>query len=556
MESKNKMLMRRLAALRQERSSWMANWEELFKYFTPRGGHFPDGTVNTTNRGAKKHAHLYDNSPLYALNIATAGLMTGTASPARPWFLLRTPDDELNQSHRARVWLANAEQTLRDIMLQSNTYRSFRRGFEEVIVAGTEATHVTSDFNDVIRHYPITCGEYMIGMDAREEVSTLYRQFEMTVEQIVERFGLANVSKPVQDLYDKGDYSEWVSVVHGVEPRRDRDPLKFNNKNFKFGSYYMELNTNEDRLLSESGFRRFPFIVARWKLRGHDAYGESPCMEAIGDNKQLQQEQYRKGQAIDYQTQPPLQVPSSLRGALEKGPGGITFVDNVGGPGIKSAWDVPLNLNYLLTDIQDVRHRIDAALFVPLFLMFSSPQAGVQPPTAEEVAAKREEQLLMAGPILENLHNEKLEPAVRMAFFAALESGVIPPPPEELSGQVLHIKFVSTLAQAQRLVSLGSVDRIIGTIVNLAAIKPEAIDKLDADATIDYYSDVLGIDPDLIVGGDKVAIIRQERAKQQQQAAQMAAAPEAANTAKTLGDTNPQGLNAAVQALQSLGGNP
>ena len=66
-------------------------------------------------------------------------------------------------------------------------------------------------------------------------------------------------------------------------------------------------------------------------------------------------------------------------------------------------------------------------------------------------------------------------------------------------------------------------------------MKPEILDKFDADYWADYYSDVLGLDPRLIVPGKEVARIRQQRAEAQQQAQQLANAEQASAIAKNLG---------------------
>jgi hypothetical protein len=102
----------------------------------------------------------------------------------------------------------------------------------------------------------------------------------------------------------------------------------------------------------------------------------------------------------------------------------------------------------------------------------------------------------------------------------------------------INVEFVSMLAQAQRAVGTSAVDRLLGTVGMIAQMKPDVLDKIDADQIVDKYSDMLGVDPDLIVADDKVAIIRQDRAKQQQAMQQAAMQEHMANTAKTLGDTN------------------
>jgi hypothetical protein len=106
-----------------------------------------------------------------------------------------------------------------------------------------------------------------------------------------------------------------------------------------------------------------------------------------------------------------------------------------------------------------------------------------------------------------------------------------------MQGHEISIEYISMLAQAQKAVGIGSLDRIVGTVGQLAAVRPEVLDKLNADQIIDEYSNMLGIAPHLIVANEDVAIIRQDRAAQQAQAQQMAAIPEMANTAKTLSET-------------------
>jgi hypothetical protein len=42
-------------------------------------------------------------------------------------------------------------------------------------------------------------------------------------------------------------------------------------------------------------------------------------------------------------------------------------------------------------------------------------------------------------------------------------------------------------------------------------MKPEVADKFDADQWADSYADMLGVDPNLVVPGQQVALIRQQR---------------------------------------------
>ena len=68
------------------------------------------------------------------------------------------------------------------------------------------------------------------------------------------------------------------------------------------------------------------------------------------------------------------------------------------------------------------------------------------------------------------------------------------------------------------------------------------------------YSDMLGVDPELIVPGDKVALIRQDRAKQQQQLSKQEAMAQGAQTAKTMSGADTSGKNALTDVMGMFSG--
>lgn len=531
---RRKLYLQRWGALKSERSSWFEHWRELSEYLMPRNGRF---LITDRNRGNKRHNRIYDNTAIRAGRILAAGLMSGMTSPARPWFRLATPDPKLMTKQPVKEWCALVTQMMLDIFAHSNTYRALHGVYGQLGVFGTAGTLLLEDFDDVIRHYPLAIGEYAIATDDRNVVNTVYREFEMPVTQLVKRFGIDNVSDRVKSLYETGtNLDNWIPVVHLIEPRSDRDPKMKDAKNMPFASCYFEIGGNDDKFLSESGYKRFPGMAPRWDVESGDIYGNSPGMEALGDAKQLQHEQFRKGQGIDFQTLPPLQVPTGMKGSDVKGlPGGLTFVSQPGqGKAINTLWDVRLDLTGLTADIQDVRQRINASFYTDLFLMISqSEEQGGSPVTAREIAERHEEKLLMLGPVLERLHDELLGPKIDITFDRMLAAGIVPPPPQELVGQALNIEFVSMLAQAQRAVGTGAIDRLLGTVGSMAQMKPEVMDKIDSDKVVDAYADMLGVDPDLIVGDDQVAIIRDQRAQVQAKQAQQAQMAQAAQTAKT-----------------------
>jgi hypothetical protein len=520
----------RWGQLKSERASWVPHWTELSRHLQPRLGRF---FVNDRNRGEKRHNAIYDSSGTRALRILAAGMMAGMTSPARPWFRLTTADPQLALSENVRQWLSDVTKLMLDVYQRSNTYRAFQGIYEELGCFGTAASIVLPNFQRVQHHFPSTIGEYAIATDYEGTVNTFYREFQMQVGPIVGQFGLSNCTRTVQSLYARGSLDTWLTVYHAIEPRTDRDPKARDSKNMPFASWYFEAGANPDQYLSESGFKSFRVLAPRWHAVGGDIYGYSPGMEALGDIKQLQHEQLRKAQAIDYQTKPPIGLPVSAKGReVDLVPGGISYFDQATPTaGVRSMFDVRLDLSALLQDIGDVRGRINSAFYADLFLMLSQMPDNSNM-TATEVAERHEEKLTVLGPVLERLHDEMLDPLVHLTFSDLLEAGALPPPPPEMQGQPLHVEFVSMLAQAQRAIGTASMDRFVSNLGTVAQFKPEVLDKFNADAWADVYSDDLGVDPQLIVANSKVALVRQARAKQQQQAEAMQQAQTASVAAK------------------------
>ena len=535
----------RWEALKSERTSWMTHWQEISEVLTPRTGRF---LVSDNNKGDKRHRAILDNTGTRALRTLAGGMMAGMTSPARPWFRLTTLNPELDESYEVKDWLGRVTSLMQMVFAKSSIYQSLTMAYEELGAYGTAAVILYDDPDNVIHCMPLTIGEYAIATDGRGRVNTLYREFRMTVAQLVQEFGYASCSGATQQMFDKRQYDEWVTVVNAIEPRDMRDPEKIDNKNMPYRSVYFEDCAEDKKILRESGFRTFPCLCGRWGVSGGDIYGTSPGMEALGDLHQLQQEQLRKSQAIDYQSNPPVLVPADLKddeSAIV--PGGTVFVDSVSqAQMVRSAYDVPLRLDFLLQDIQDVRARINEAFYKDIFMMLT--EQGGDRMTATEVAERHEEKMLMLGPVLDRLNSEMLDPLITLVFERLQANGMLPPLPEELQGVELNVDFISILAQSQKAVTTNAIDRFVNSLNAVAGMKQEVLDKFNADRWADTYADSLGIDAQLIVPDKEVVKLREARAQAQAQQAQLEQAQQAASTMKDVAQAQidpmqPQDIN-------------
>ena len=521
------------------------HYRDLQEFLMPRRGRFLMSDRNKLPTFTK----VIDNTASMARRTLQSGMMAGITSPARPWFKLGVADKDLQEFPAVNKWLRDVRDLMSEIFASSNIYNSLHVMYGEEGVFGTGAMLTLSDFDNVIMGQTLTVGSYKIGVNDRGKVDMLYREIPLTVHQCVGRFGFDNVSQLVKDLYDRGAYSETVETYQMILPNPDRDPIKKDAKGKAFLSTYWERGSDSDKWLRMSGFDEFPAMIPRWEVLGGEPYGYGPGTIALGDTKQLQNEQKKKGQAISKMVSPPLLAPTSMRGeAITSLPGGVNYHDMVGNSaGIRSLYDVNFPVNYLTEDIREVQHRIDSAFYKDLFLMLATSDR--RQITAREIEERHEEKLLMLGPVLERLHDELLNPLIDRTFNLMARAGILPVPPEEMRDQDIKVEYISMMAQAQKAVGAATIERTIAFAGNLVAVFPEIRHKVDAMAAVDEYAEMNGAPPNIIIPTKDAKMAADEEAKNMQRMAMMQQAESGAQSAKLLSETDTGDGKNAIQRM-------
>ncbi len=509
---------RRCEELKRVRQPWEGTWRTLAEYIEPTRFR-----PELKDEGSMMRDKITDSTGTFALKTLQSGMHSGVTSPARPWFRLTTFDRDLKDYGPVKTYLAHVEQRMREVFQASNVYNAFHMGYGDLGQFGQSVGLLVEDDQRVIRMQQLIHGTFWLARDETGRATTLYRRFRWSVERIVRRFGLKNVSDRIRTHYDNAQYDHLYDIYHAVEPRMDRDPSKIDKRNKPFLSNYWE--DGGTGMLEESGFDENPIIAPPWELAADDHYALSPGQIVLGDIKMLQLEQTRKLEAIDKMVRPPMTGPASLKNnPASLLPGSITYVDDPTGKGYRPAMEVNVSLNELATDIRETRDRIRQGFYADLFLMLSNME-GIQPRNQFEIAERKEEKLLALGPVLENIYNGQLEPVIDRTFAILNRRRELPPPPAELQNEDLEIEYISILAQAQKAVATGAIERTVAFVGQLSAVKPDVLDKIDADEAVDQYADMLGAPPSIIVNDDRVAEIRQSRQQEIQAAksAEMAA---------------------------------
>lgn len=541
-------LQNRVAVMEKSRDLWWHTWRELSDFFLPR--RYPWLLTDKEHRSAQiRNRKILDSTSITALRTLSTGMMNGITSPARPWFRLRIAGfDEEELPHDAAVWLEEAARRMMQVMNESNFYNALGILYVEWPTFGTAAMGIYEDPDTVIRCRNYAVGEFAIDTDENNRVNRFSRKFQLTAEQAAGMFGIEALPETHQQNIKAGPprSAQPVTIYHLVEPNDPDDGLVARSAEYR--DLYWVAGHGEPELLSATPLREWRDIIPRWETYGTDRYGSSPCMDALPDVIQLQHLVKRRAQGLDKTVSPPMLVHHSLANrpkALDAG--GVTYVSaNDLSGGARPAFQIQIPFDEVRGEIQATQGRIQRVLFNDLFRMISELDT-VR--SATEIDARREEKLVLLGPVLQRFESEGLTPSIHRIFKICERQGVFPEPPPELEGAEINVQYVSIMSDAQRAVGTVSVERWLQLLGNVAQMAPQALDIPDWDELIREYADQIGVPKAMKRSREGVEAQRAQREQEQELAAAAEQGQQLASGAESLSRTEVGGGRNALQAL-------
>ena len=545
----------RLAVMKRDRSPHEPHWLELEEFLMPTRTRW---LSSDRTEGRRRNKSIMKGAAIRAHKVLGAGMNSGITNQAAVWFEPGLVDKELMERDDVRVWLHDVGDAIRRMLDRSNFYHEAPQMYLDASGFGTAVMFADQDPKTLLHCEVLPLGSYYLQSDKTGRATTLYRIFEMTVENMVEMFGLEACSFQVRELYREKKFDEGIEILHVIEPRKDRNPNSRLAKHMPFSSVWMETSNEETKLLRESGYEELPFFAWRWKKLEKDAYGtDCPGMESLGPNKQLQLGTKRQAQLVDKVGAPPVTAPATLRGKqVSLRPGAVNYVDAlVLGQKVEPIFKVdPQAIPATGLMNQDMTEDIRESFFVDLFLaMLGEDRSNV---TATEVSARREEKMLQLGVVIEGVFFDWLKELIDLCFKRLQRAGELPQPPTDLVGADIEFEMVSILARAQKLLGTVSTEKLLQFVAGLHGLYPEIKHKVNVEAVLESYAQDLGAAPDLLRSDEEYDAILEQMAQAQAQAEAQAQEAQQAETAKTLSDTDLDANSALRALIPAAGGSP
>lgn len=525
-------VLRRWDVLKSQRSHWEADWQDIVRLMVPGADDIL--SLGQQTLGYSRTSEIFDTTGITAPQMLAANMQGAVTNPAIQWFRLRFREEALNDTQAVNGWLQACDERMLAAYNASNFYQAAHTYYLNLGSFGTAAMFIGSRQSQLGTHLhfkTLATGSYCIAESADGIVDTLYRSVWLTPRQAVQLFGMDDVSQATRDavLENAAKADEPEEYLHCVEPRRDRDPGRLDNRNMPFTDIYLDIRSKE--IVKESGFEEFPFVVSRWETLSRTPWGFGPGHIALPDVRTLNKLRELHLQQLVLWVQPPLTViREGVIGNISLQPLTLNYVNSQ--DAIKPM-DLTGRPDLVQIDQVALKQSIRDIFYVDQLQGLPPPEASNM--TAFEVSQRIEQMQRLMGPAFTRLLSEMLDPLADRVFGLMLRARALPQVPREVmlaaqqnAGQI-DVEYEGPLARSQRGVDIRAIGDTIGMTTQLvgASQRLDLWDNYDLDGFARHVAQVNGVPKSLVI--DMMQVQRMRAARQQQQAQLQAAAETRAN---------------------------
>jgi hypothetical protein len=552
-------LLKRFAYLLGIQRIWATQWQEIADYVLPR----KNSIIVQRIAGTKRTQRLFHSTPLKCRDKLSRAINGALTPSTLRWFYLMMEDAELNKDQATAIWC----DAVGDLILGDLNRSNFASEWFEVctdfvtfanaLLFMEEAKAPARGQFGGFQFRAEAIGRYAWSEGADGRVNTIFRELFMSAGAIKEKW--PSVPDEIIDREAQTPEQE-RALIHCVVPNEDGSP--------GWRSVYCMQQTRYK--VDEGKYDDFPFLGIRPTVASGETYGRWITDDAMPDIRSLNKLREMKLRVLPLIVQPPLSQNGDVVGPARLTPLGLTTVrsgtsrsEAVGPllpPGSLDLRGAEMSEQELETNIRQMYH--DDELQLP-----NGPQM-----TAEEVRARRDQMLMILGPVVYGrIEREGLHPLIDWCFEKRRKAKALPPMPPALQNALargnvrLAVRYDGPIARAQRASDVTAITQwmqVAQAIATVEATAAPVLDSMDMDEAIRVTGRKLGVPPSLVRDEAGTAEIRQQRAQEQaaaqkqQQMAQLAeSAGKAAPMVKAAGKAPEAQSPLAAMANQGGGQN-
>lgn len=533
MDSRADEVIRRHERLKSERAIWESHWQELAERIWPDRASF---TVRDRTPGEKRTERMFDATAALALTRFSAAMESMLTPRTAKWHKLRVADDDLNESPAVQRYLDAVTDILFRVRYsaRANFASQANESYMGIGAFGTGGMLVEDMLGTGIRYKSIDLANTYFCENRHGMVDTVHRSFKYTARQALQHFDEAKLPAKIKEAAEKNPEQQF-EFIHCVKPNEERKRGDRSYRGMPFASYYVSIDGKA--IVEEGGYRSMPYAIGRYITTPGETYGRGPAMLVLPDIKMLNEMKKTIIRSAHLAVSPPLllQEDGALQ-AFDLRPNALNFggVDERG-----QRMVMPLEIggdHRLGLELLEAQQRvINDAFLVTLFqILVDQPNM-----TATEAMLRAQEKGALLAPTMGRQQSEMLGPMIERELDILARAGILPEMPQELidAGGEVEIEYVSPLNRAQRAEEGVAIMRTAEAAGLIAQFDQRALKAYDWLEAVREIGDINGVPAKLKRSEEDIADADQQDAVMAEAAALLQAAPLAAQTAKTMAET-------------------
>jgi len=490
----------------EDRQNWEPFYSAVQKYIRPR----KQSIDSFSQAGQTSHDHFDSTAPSASNTLAL--IMADTLTPkAIEWFGYSIPESSRFSRVKKNVnvanWLRELNMAVFDALAQSNFYSVINEiyadfnSFATVALYLEEARLKRPGFNGFnFKSLPIS--SYTFCENDLGLVDTVFRDYELSVRQLFQRFEGSNIPAKYKVKLDKTP-DEPVRLVSAVLPTDDIP------KGLQARGPFTAVDIIEEAKhhLGSSPFMEFPYFVGRWDKASGEERGRGPAGVALADILSLNELRRQELIGLQKAVNPPiLSGEEGFVGTVHMIPNAIVYSRNP-----REVRTMPTELRLNLSSLV-AENLIKGIKDMYLVDQLNLPRGKAM--TAEEVITVRGEVERLLGPTVSRFESEVLGPMLERCAGMMVRSGAISEPPEELDGlDELDIVYTGQLARAQKLAQVQAIQRWAEMNGSFSSFDPTVLDVQNLQEASRFAAPLMGVPKEVV--RSKAETQKLQEAKQQ-----------------------------------------
>ena len=522
--------------LKADLATYHSHCEEVARVVVPR---LDDFFNSRRIPGEKRSQYQYDSTAPLALDRFASIIESLIIPRGQLWHGLGPEDDELLDDHEAMLWYEKVRTYL--FKLRYGTTSNFAPQVNEVMSSmgafGAGVMITEERPGQWLRYKSSHVKEHYFQENSDGIIDSNHREYELTARQAIQKFGEANVSDKIAKCVEK-EPNRKFPFLHCVFPNTDRVYGAVDAGGKAFQSFHVSV---EDRQLvtRPGGYRKFPFIIARYLTSPNEVMGRSPAMTALAEIKMLNQMRKTDIRARHLAIDPPnLAANEASIRKFNLKPNAMNYgtLDMNGNPLVRP-YQTGTRMDLSNDAIDQSRRMINDIFLVNLFqILIETPEM-----TATEVLARQQEKGDLLSPIGGRLENEFCGKLIEREIDAMAAAGQFDddgplPMPQSVRerGGAYSVNYLSPMARYRVSGEAAGAEKTIQSLVPIAQIDPTVFDTINFKEYAKLIANAAGAPRRIMRSPEEMQAMEQSR-QQQQQAEMMAAAlPAVAGSVKDI----------------------